>query len=165
MRFFIGIDPGNDGAIAMIGKNREVYFLEDCPPDVVLMNTLIVKLHNYCIEALAGQIIKNLFTAIERPHGRPPMGVGAGFKLGEGYGMWKGIVVGFGTSFDLPLPGEWQKGLLIKSEGKDTKAQSLAMARRLFPDQIEKLKRKKDHDRADALGIALWLRNKIMGGE
>ena len=61
-------------------------------------------------------------------------------------------------------PHNWQKGLVLPSEGPDPKARSLAVARRLFPDQLDKLKRKGDHNRADALLIAEYTRRTCLQG-
>ena len=60
-----------------------------------------------------------------------------------------------------PRPQEWQRGIVDRKAGKDTKAASLATARRLFPDAD--LGRKKDHGRADALLLAWWARRQGIG--
>jgi len=50
-----------------------------------------------------------------------------------------------------------------RKAGKDTKAASLATARRLFLGAS--LARKKDHGRADALLIAWWAKRQSLGGK
>lgn len=51
-------------------------------------------------------------------------------------------------------PQTWKKDMAL-GKGKD---ESLAMARRLFPEAGEQLARKKDHNRAEALLLGEWAR-------
>jgi crossover junction endodeoxyribonuclease RuvC len=88
----------------------------------------------------------------------PKQGVTSTFKFGANFGTWQGIIAVLGLPCLMPRPAEWQKGLVRKSDGKDPKARSLAVARRLFPDA--ELSKKKDHGRADALLLAWWAKQR-----
>ena len=83
------------------------------------------------------------------------------FTFGRNLGAWEGLLAALHISYVMPAPQQWQRGLIMPSDGADPKARSLAVARRLFPDAD--LSRKKDHGRADALLLAWWARRQ--GGE
>lgn len=142
----IGVDPGQSGAIAILDQNGECVLLEDYPGDEVALSNLFAELPEGII----------YHAAIEKSGAMPKQGVASMFKFGMNYGIWLGILAAYGVSVKIVKPQEWQKGMLHKVDGKDTKARSLTTARRMFPDQTEKLKFKKDHHRADALLIAYY---------
>jgi crossover junction endodeoxyribonuclease RuvC len=138
---YLGIDPGQSGAIALLSE--EQVLVEDWPGDPNAAADAVRKLilgHNFKLAAL------------ERVNAMPKQGVSSTFKLGQNVGAWQGILAALGLPYLMPTPREWQKGLVKQSDGPDTKARSLAVARRLFPDA--ELSRKSDHGRADALLLA-----------
>lgn len=154
---YIGIDPGLDGALAAIREDGSVIAIEDAP-------TLTVKGKKNKRHYDVGGMWRNLRIvvvaegqrgvkiALENVHAMPGQGVSSMFSMGYGLGLWRGII----ASLDLPLtmvePVVWkrQMGLI----GKD-KAASVVLAQQRFP--TADLRRKKDHGRADALLLALYL--------
>lgn len=159
MKYYIGIDPGKLGAMAVIDSNRKVCLLEDWPGDEVSANRLIVQ---FLYEATKpGEKLQsvNVLAAVESVHAMPKQGVSSMFKFGKNVGMWLGLLAAHKIPVVEPTPQKWQKGLIKKIDGNTTKERSLTVGRRLFPDQIDKLKLKKHNGRTDALLMALWLRN------
>jgi hypothetical protein len=145
MGTYIGIDPGQSGAIAVI--NRDGYTVDDWPGDEVAAADLILTIkHN---APGCGGIV----AALESVHAMPRQGVSSTFKFGCNFGIWRGILAMAGIPFRLVRPQEWQRGVITKADGKTS---SLAAARRLFP--AASMDRVRDHGRADALLIADWLR-------
>jgi len=140
---FIGIDPGATGCAALIhGGGHDLF---DWPGDAALV---VPRLADW----LARFEIK--LAALEKVHAMPGQGVVSMFTFGQNVGVWQGILAALSIPYVTPRPQEWQRGLVDRKAGKDTKAASLATARRLFPGAD--LARKKDHGRADALLMAWW---------
>lgn len=86
------------------------------------------------------------------------------FHAGRGFGLWEGIIVGLqaageGLAYEEVSPKTWKTHMnLINCE----KEQSLNMARAMFPEMENELKRKKDHNRAEALLLAEYARQRIL---
>lgn len=143
---FVGIDPGASGAVALIGD--DVALVEDWPGDPVAAADLLRSwLVHYNVK----------LCALERVASRPGQGVSSVFTFGTNYGTWQGLLSALSIPYVMPTPQAWQKGLIVPSDGQDSKSRSLAVARRLFP--CVDLHRKSDHGKADALLLAVFARN------
>lgn len=141
---YIGIDPGQTGAMAAISPEGAIVFDFDNSEALAFLrlNRAEVRL-----------------SAVEKVSAMPKQGVSSTFKFGTNYGIWQGRLEACGIPYILVTPQKWQKAVFDSgTRGKDRKAMSIAMARRLFPDLSQDLRRKKDHGRADALLIAEYCR-------
>lgn len=159
---YVGIDPGKDGAIASIGPFRSVEFF-DTP--VVGSGK-----RSYDVAAMAG-ILKQLVAsqknqdqievkvALELNHARPGQGVTSMWSMGEGSGLWEGILAALSIPYEKVIPQRWHKEILSGlPKGKES---SVLQAQRLYPECEDKLKTPRGRlldGRADALCIAEWLR-------
>lgn len=141
MTAFIGVDPGQTGAIAVISDNGVMVW--DWPGDETAAAKIAMDLWTHSPKAK--------MAAIESQNAFPGQGVTSMFKLGKNFGTWLGILAMLGVPYKIVRAQEWQKGVVTKSAGKDG---NLAAARRLFPEA--ELHLKKHHGRADALLIAYW---------
>ena len=93
---------------------------------------------------------------IEKIHSMPGQGVASMFSMGEGFGIWQGILQAFFMPTTFITPQAWKKALMAgMPKEKDA---SRIRAIQLFPSVAEELKLKKHHGRADALLIAEFLR-------
>ena len=150
-RTYIGIDPGQVGAAALIGADG-LALVEPWLGDVVAAAGLLRGwTARYRIE----------LAALERVASRPGQGVASTFTFGANFGAWQGCLAALGIPSLLPTPAQWQRGLVLPSDGPDPKARSLAVARRLYPT-ID-LHRKGDHGKADALLLAHYARHQARG--
>jgi len=152
MNFYLGIDPGITGGIAVVsdktaGVKREYAEAHRYPGDISLAVDLLRDIH------LGNTRIT--LAAIEQVHSMPKQGVASSFKFGMGFGAWLGALSALQIPYVLVTPRKWQKAMLDAGTG-ETKERSLSMARRLYPD-VE-LKYKKDNGMADALHLARWAR-------
>ncbi len=143
---YIGIDPGQTGAIAC--------YIPD-------QNGLIVfdyENMNYSNEnmELILKMYPRTIAVLESVHAMPKQGVSSSFNFGVNFGFWQGLLVSHKVPFNLVTPQRWQKRMLKKNDGKDTKDRSLNVARRLFPNDAEYFKRKKDNGRSDAALMAVY---------
>lgn len=96
---------------------------------------------------------------IEKVSAMPGQGVSSMFRLGEGYGLWIGII----SALKLPLtkvhPATWKK---VMMQGISDKDAARGRAQELFPDAAGYFKRKLDCDRADAVLIAEYGRRQLI---
>ena len=146
---YIGIDPGGSGAYGYISKGDDmVEVANDFTSIQQAFHDLFQWKNNNCTIKIA---------ILEKVNAMPNEGVTSSFKFGTNYGMWQGVLTALRIPFKLVHPRTWQKGLVYKTDGKDSKERSLTVARRLFPDVD--LHRKKDHGKADALLMAYYARS------
>lgn len=145
-RWFGGIDPGASGAVAVVDRHGEEAFTWPAPADPGGWGGLLAEVVASYPLALA---------AVEKVGAHPGQGVVSMFTFGAHYGAALGALEALGVPLLLVSPQRWQKALLDPGGG-DTKARSLATARRRFP--ALDLARKKDHGRADAALLSLYAR-------
>ena len=157
---YIGIDPGLDGAVGKIRLDGTVR-VHGTPTLVISGKTGDRRAYDLPgMRALLGLCL-GAHVALERVHAMPKQGTRSTFTFGYGLGLWEGLLVGLGLSYEYVTPQRWQK-VLLDGQGKGKDA-ARVVAMRLFPQVAVQLKRKKDHGRADALLIAEWLRRTRAG--
>jgi hypothetical protein len=147
MKIYIGIDPGQTGAIAYIRgipSIAEVFDFENSFECVTSLGLLSLE--------------KEKKAMIEKAHAMPKQGVSSMFKFGTAYGRVIGWLEAQGIPFEFVTPAKWKKEIFDSMPKTDQKSMSLDLARRLFPALGEKLKRKGDHNRAEALLLAEYCR-------
>ena len=86
------------------------------------------------------------------------MGVTSAFNFGANVSAWRMACTVFGLPVVMVRPTIWTKAL-GKAGGKENKYQSIEIAKSLYPEAEPFLRRKKDHDRADALLLIHWYEN------
>ena len=170
MKVCIGIDPGNEGAVAFLFENGRIEF-SDAPTGVVKrgkvtrrvllpagMNAIFDSLDDRSRELASAYDVK---VYLEQVGAMPKQGLTSTFNFGMGYGIWQGILAARGLPYRFVTPNEWKKEMM-SGMGKDKDA-SVVQAQRLFPDAAHLLQRPKRgggvmllNGRADALLIAAW---------
>ncbi|HAM58701.1 MAG TPA: hypothetical protein DCQ64_26140 [Candidatus Rokubacteria bacterium] len=159
---YLGIDPGLDGALAGLDADGKVWKLCDTP--TVTVERARGRRREYDVRLMARTLqgVRDRYqvrlVVLERVLPMPPAGgPGAGrgsvgaFALGRSAGLWEGIIMALGMPLELVVPRRWQAALLGGSRGKEG---GRLRALQLFPDAADRLARKKDHGRADALLLA-----------
>ena len=143
MKIYIGIDPGQTGAIAFIraGAVPRVFDFDDGAGLLTLKKLLV----DDPVKAV-----------IEKVGSMPGQGVSSTFKFGTNFGTWIGRLEALEIPFDFVTPQKWKKVMFDSMPKGDVKEMSRSRALRLFPNMAEKLKRKKDHHRAEALLLAQY---------
>lgn len=155
MQYLIGIDPGLNGAIAIMeattGKLTQVI---DMPTVVVKSgNSMKRKVMPYLIASEIEAFTQYGARAfVEQVSAMPGQGVTSMFGFGESYGLVRGVLAGMGVPVDLVPPAKWKRDLKVNA-GKDG-ARALAMT--LWPDMAGEFKRVKDDGRAESALIAHW---------
>lgn len=157
---YIGIDPGLQGAVALLDKNN----LEVLKVPLITNNK---GKNEYDINALA-QILRlatlkhkgQVGVVLESVHAMPGQGVTSMFSMGRGLGIWEGLIVALGIPYSKIAPQTWQKAILkdLKKAG-DGKQASMLYAQRMFPNTrfmpTERCK-KTDNNMTDATCLALY---------
>lgn len=145
---YIGLDPGAvSGAWAIIDHNRELVACGDIPN--LDGRVISMGLYDQLLSKLDGDDVS---VAVEQVGAMPKQGISSTAKFMRAAGSIETVGQFLGGEFKLVTPQAWKKHHgLIGSVKKD----SLVLARKLFPSAA--LTRAKDHGRADALLIALWL--------
>jgi len=169
--YYIGIDPGLSGGIAVITSEGEVIKVFD--PPIVEYKKGKKKKREYNVPYLSTQFkaINKTYSpciaALEKMQSLPPgIRIQATFSLGYSQGFYEGILAALEIPYELIVPKTWQKSFEITSNKGDTKAQSYMIASKLFPGaEITGPRGGKKDGRSDALLIAEWLRRKNYGGE
>lgn len=143
-RFFLGIDPGKSGGLAMLGPTGKPVFIAPMPETPRDMY----------------QFFKNeikhphlTFALIERVHSMPQNGVRASFTFGQMYGFAQYALVAAEIAYGDITPQKWMKSyeLGTKSQNpKDWKNRLKQRAQSLFPEAHITLKT------ADALLLAKY---------
>lgn len=170
---FLGIDPGLDGALGvLIGPLRRAIVI-DTPVvnashrvqmrsgrirvkrrrDYVLAEIMRI-LHPYANSA-------DVFACIELVGARPQQGVTSMFRMGYGVGVWEMALAASNIPFTRVTPQKWKNVVMEGGAHGGDKQASILRASRLFP-HID-LARKKDHNRAEALLIALYCQHYVTG--
>lgn len=144
---YIGIDPGNYGAIAVFTKKGKVIRIIDMPTQQ--------KWTGKGIQVSAPGLLAELFNInikkayVERVHSMPKSGGVAAFTFGRGLGVIEGVLAALGIPVVFVTPSAWKKraGLAGKTKGA---AVTLALQR--HPYAASKIGT--SHDRAESILIA-----------
>ena len=148
----IGIDPGLSGGIAVLNNNK-VIELFDMP--VMADGKKNKKQLN---SALLAKLIKESTSntsesavIVEQVNAMPGQGVTSMFNFGQTFGAIKGIC----ATLELPIffvrPSKWKKHFELINSSKDA---SRTKAIEMYPHLAEKLSKKKDVNKSDAILIA-----------
>ncbi|MDC3076576.1 crossover junction endodeoxyribonuclease [Candidatus Pelagibacter sp.] len=155
----VGIDPGISGALCFFSNGNVI--------DVIDMPTMAEGKKNKK-QVNGRQIfneilnIKNTFTGhkinvvVEQVSAMPGQGVTSMFNFGQSFGVIKGIC----SAMELPIfyvrPAKWKKYFNLINAEKDA---SRTKVIEMFPKISQKLSRKKDNNKADAILIAKYFEN------
>lgn len=157
-KFVIGIDPGLSGAIAMLTRSSSrVNFVADMPiepksarngnqVDALALLKMLNRLRN-----TAENWPASLDVYIEKVNAMPGQGVVSMFNFGEGCGIVRGVVATTELPYAFVTPNKWKKVLGLSGHDKQY---ALTIAKQLHPELADRLTRKKDVGRADAILIA-----------
>ena len=145
MSVFIGIDPGNSGAVAAIDEHGNV--LRVCKFSDTTERDICDAITSYATwEGLEHEA----FAVIEKVNAMPKQGVSSTFKFGQSYGFLRGVLIASEIRFIEVRPQEWQKAMGCLTKGD--KNVSKAKAQQLFT------KEKITHAVADAMLLADYCR-------
>ena len=153
----IGIDPGLNGAIVIL-ENNKVLSVFDMP-----VMSEGKKNKRQLNSAQLVRIIKentlandDINVVVEQVNAMPGQGVTSMFNFGQSFGVIKGICSAMQLPIHFVRPTKWKKYFNLINTSKDA---SRSRAIEIFPKVSDKLKRKKDSNKADAILIASYYYN------
>ena len=140
MTLILGIDPGVNGAAALIRV---------MPAAGAIAQNIIVSLTDSWFP-LASRDVKLI--VVEAQHASPQMGVRSAFALGQAYGAVRGALAALSHPWvEYVQPAVW-RGSYGLGGGAAGKQAGVAMAR----DVLREPERVLTHDEADAVLLAWW---------
>lgn len=145
----LGIDPGLGGAIAWIDTLTGSAHAVDMP-------TTPLGKHKIVYAAVLASLVDDAAAdacIIEQVASRPGQGIATTGRFMHAAGVAYGVVAAKGLPVHFVVPQKWKRDLGLLGEGKEASRQ---LALKLYPQAAPFLKRKKDHDRAEALLLAHW---------
>lgn len=161
--YFIGIDPGLSGAVAIISSDGEAT-IHDTPTTKVKSGK---KNKNMYVESLMADILRqyagdNVEVKLEKAQSMPKQGVASTFSTGEGYGLWRGILAALRMPYTIVTSQKWKKAMM-DGMGKE-KSASCYRGQQLFPSvELFGPQGGAKDGRGDALLIAEYGRRNLNG--
>jgi len=150
----IGIDPGSQGALALVYDDGTLAEVVDMPYAARMTNGHEVRLLLERWRPLVDLVVLELVGP------RPHEGSAASFTFGQGFGILRGVLIGAGMTTELVTPGAWKASMglpPIKGESDAArKDRARLKAQDTWPGSAELFKRKKDDGRAEAALIGLY---------
>ncbi len=148
----IGIDPGLSGAIAVLENNKvlkifDIPVMSEGKKNKRQLNSALL------VSLLKDNIVDNeeVVVVVEQVNAMPGQGVTSMFNFGQTFGAIKGIC----AALDLPIffirPSKWKKHFELINSSKDS---SRTKAIEMYPKLSNKLAKKKDVNKSDAILIA-----------
>ena len=150
----IGIDPGLSGGIAILEDNK-VKEMYDMPVMAdgkknkrQLNNALLVQLLKDNIKSIEDTVM-----VVEQVNAMPGQGVTSMFNFGQTFGAIKGICAALGLPIFFVRPAKWKKHFELINSSKDA---SRTKVIEMYPSISDKLSKKKDVNKSDAVLIARY---------
>ena len=150
----IGIDPGLSGAIAVMEGNKIVDIFD--MPVMPEGKKNKRQLNSAQLVKLLKDNIKNneeVAIIVEQVNAMPGQGVTSMFNFGQTFGAIKGICAALGLPIFFVRPAKWKKHFELINSSKDA---SRTKAIEMYPSIAEKLSKKKDVNKSDAILIARY---------
>ena len=148
----IGIDPGLSGGIAFL-ENNKVLCIFDMPvmsegkKNKRQLNS--AQLVNLIKENIKSD--KEVAVIVEQVNAMPGQGVTSMFNFGQTFGAIKGVCAALELPIFFVRPSKWKKHFELINSSKDA---SRTKVIEMYPAYAEKLSKKKDVNKSDAILIA-----------
>lgn len=113
---YIGVDPGKNGAMAIV------------TPDAMTVLTFDRDGYRNALEGLRG-FADNCRCCLERVGPMPGQGVTSTFSFGQNFGFIQGLLTAYSIPYELVTPQRWKKSFGVTAD----KNSSIAVCKRLFP--------------------------------
>jgi len=145
MTYVLAVDPGSvSAAYAVLDEKMAVLDVGDVPVvDKMIDAANWHRIVGYWQPGLG---------VIEQVSAMPKQGVASSFRFGMGCGLLRGVMIANGIPLTQVAPSKWKREMGLDNDGE----KSRALALRHWPEMAMKLKRVKDHGRAEALLLARW---------
>ena len=158
----IGIDPGISCAICFFHKGKvldviDMPVMNDGKKNKRQLNAS--QIFNEMSEVQQKYNNEKICVVIEQVSAMPGQGVTSMFNFGQSFGALKGICAAMQLPMYFVRPAKWKKYFnLIKSEKQASRTKAIE----IFPQISNKLSKKKDINKADAILISSYFYNNYL---
>lgn len=145
---YIGVDPGKNGAFAIIGNSATIVM----PWDEVQFSEYML--------SISTAYPKTTIACVEKVSAMPGQGVTSMFNFGKNAGYIEGVLITCGIPYQLIPPQRWKKEFGLNSD----KQKSIEVCKKLFPtaDLHRTPRCTTEHDgMAESLLMAEYARRKL----
>jgi Holliday junction resolvasome RuvABC endonuclease subunit len=149
----LGVDPGIRGACALIEIDEDGSLRVIAAIDIPTIGTGAKERVN--VHAVQEWILQHgpHRAFIERGQAMPRQGASSGFKFGRSVGALEATIALCAVPLEIIEPSMWKRALRLKGKDKEGARQR---ALEMFPHAQYLLARKMDHQRAEAMLIAVY---------
>lgn len=140
----LGIDPGLSGALGFYFPAVQRVALEDIP-------TADGEVSSPALAARV-KVFKPSMVVLERVHAMPKQGVSSTFKFGMSFGEVRGVIGALGIPLYLVTPQTWKKHYRLGADKEESRNKAI----QLFPNNADRLDKKRHHGRAEAALLAKY---------
>lgn len=149
----LGIDPGLDGALALLSPNG-VYQIADMPTHEITVNKKKRRIvDSYSLarwvelyrDAIASAVLEDVGV-------RPGEGAVGAFKFGRCMGVVEGVIAANAIPLRYVVPAKWKAALGVSGD----KTESRRAASQLFPAAVHYWPLKKHDGRAESVLLAVY---------
>ena len=157
--YIIGIDPGISGAVCFFKNGKIIDVIEMPSMAEGKKNKKQVngnQLYNEIKLRISETDKHEVCVVVEHVTAMPGQGVTSMFNFGQSFGVIKGLCSAMQLPIHFVRPTKWKKYFNLINSSKDA---SRSRAIEIFPNISEKLKRKKDTNKADAILISSYYYN------
>ena len=152
----IGIDPGISGSLCFFNDGKIIDLVEMPSMAEGKKNKKQVngaQIYNEISLRTKGIEKKDIKVVIEQVSAMPGQGVTSMFNFGQSFGVIKGICSALNLPIYFVRPAKWKKHFnLIKTNKEASRTKAI----QIYPEISNKLSRKKDSNKADAILIARY---------
>lgn len=160
--YFIGIDPGLHGGIAIVYPDR----IETFPMPLLSSQKGLNAYDHFWLKRFFNLATSDSYAVLEQQQAMPEQGVVSMLTIGYGFGALKQCLVDFAIPHEVVRAQTWQKEYNISGKKGNTKAQALRICQDLFPDAnlLATERSRKSHEGiVDAVLIAEYARRRYGG--
>ena len=152
----IGIDPGLSGAIAIL-DGLKIFDMFDMPVMSEGKKNKNQLNSAQLVNIIKGHILSNddTFVIVEQVSAMPGQGVTSMFNFGQTFGAIKGICAAMNLPIFYVRPAKWKKHFELINASKDA---SRTKVIEMYPSISDRLRKKKDVNKADAILIARYFK-------
>ena len=150
----VGIDPGLSGAIAILENNKVIDIF-----DMPVMSEGKKNKRQLNSAQLANILRENkldneeIAVVVEQVNAMPGQGVTSMFNFGQTFGAIKGVCATLNFPIFFVRPSKWKKHFELINSSKDS---SRTKVIEMYPSLSNKLAKKKDVNKSDAILIARY---------
>ena len=148
----VGIDPGLSGAIAIL-KDKKVLSIFDMPVMAEGKKNKRQLNSAQLVNIIKENVKKEDETVVvvEQVNAMPGQGVTSMFNFGQTFGAIKGVCAALNLPIFFVRPSKWKKYFELINSSKDS---SRTKVIEMYPSLSNKLSKKKDVNKSDAILIA-----------